>query len=414
LSGNRNPAALAAYNAVRGAAVGGFQALLPMYMASLGYKMSEIGGSVALASVAVALALPVTGLLIDTIGSRPVVAVAGSLLAAAALVAAASSSIAPLTLAYALFLASFLIGQPARMAFLARSVEGERLGSYIGLTSTAFSASRLAGPALAGAAAERVGYRPAFAALALAALAGLAVFAALSTRPPLEGPPRTRPGLLEAYRRALRPPPGLAGVLGFVAVDRLGWALWFPTLTAYLYKRGFSESDAGLVASAIGAANTLLLPATGRAVDRLGAWAGVAASEALGAAGILLLSGATALPWAALAAAVVGASISLWIPSYNSLVARIVGPERLGEAYSSANSVRALAGAPAPYLGGLAYDALGPAAPFHASAAVLTLAALAAATLLRRVEASARAAASAGPQPALGRPAAPGGLAPRR
>ncbi len=384
----RNAVALAAFNALRGAAVGGFQALLPMYMASLGYSMKSIGGSVALASLAVALFLPAVGLLIDAVGSRPVILAAGALLAAAPLLAASTSSLILLAAAYALFLSSFFAGQPARMAFLARSVDEARLGSYVGLTSMVFSASRLVGPAAAGYAAGAVGYKPTFLGLTLLSAAGLVVFHLLSTRPPGEAPSRGRLRLGEAYRRALRPDPALAAVLAFVAVDRIGWGLWFPTLTAYLYKRGFTEAEAGLVSSAIGASNTLLLPITGRAVDALGAWLGVAASEALGSAAVWALSQAYTLGDALLAAALVGASISMWIPSYNTLVARVVPRERLGEAYSSANSVRAIAGAPAPYLGGLLYDAVSPGAPFLLSTAILASASLLAVTTLRRAEES--------------------------
>ena len=383
---NRNVAALAAFNALRGAAVGGFMALLPMYMASIGYSMSLIGGAAALAGLAVSLILPGSGYAIDALGSRVVVVIAGSLLVVAPLLPAYTRSLALLAVSYALFLASFLVGQPARTAFLARSVESSRFGYYVGLTSMAFSASRLVGPAAAGYSAEALGFRASFLIVAGLAAAGLAAFAALSVRPPGEEGLRPRGSLIEAYRAALRPSRSLASVLVFVALDRFSWTFWAPTLSAYLYKRGFTKAEVGVLMSLMGATNTGLLPVAGRAVDRGGAWLWVAASEVLGATGALGLASASSFAGAALALAAVGASISVWVPSYSALIARITPRERLGEAYSLANSVRGLAGAPGPYIGGLLYDHIAPAAPFEASAALLLASAAYAATAVRRAE----------------------------
>jgi MFS family permease len=384
-----NVVALTAFNALRGAAVGGFMALLPMYMASLGYTMSMIGGAATAASVAVSFLLPATGYAIDSLGSRFVVILAGILLAVAPILPAYSTNIGVLAVSYALFLASFFMGQPARTAFLARSVEKGRLGYYIGATSMAFSLSRLAGPVAAGVSAERLGYKPSFIGIAALAAAGLAAFTALSLRPPYESR-RPRIGLLEAYRSALKPPRSLAVILGFAALDRLSWSLWSPTLSAYLYKRGFSEAEVGGLVSLMGVSNSALLPVAGKAVDRGGAWIWMAASEALGASGAAILAFANGLWSASLALILIGASISTWIPSYNTLIARVMPGDRLGEAYSLANSVRGLAGAPGPYLGGLLYDSLSPAAPFAFSATMLLTASGLAATVLRRVELGAR------------------------
>ncbi len=384
---NRNVAALLVFNALRGAAVGGFMALLPMYMASIGYSMSMIGGAAAAASLAISLLLPGAGYLIDSLGSREVTALSGALIGLAPLIPALTGRLSLLAVSYALFLAAFLVGQPSRMAFLARSVSRARFGYYVGVTSTAFSASALAGPAMSGIAAERIGYQYSFIALAALATAGLGAFVALSVKPPGERVERRVGGLLEAYKRALRPSPSLAAVLGFVALDRFSWSLWAPTLTAYLYKKGFTPGVVGGLASLMRATNMALLTPAGRAVDRHGAWVWIAASEALGALGALLVGLSGGLPGVATGMALIGSSIAFWIPSYNAVIERITPRERLGEAYSVANSVRGLSGAPGPYVGGLLYDRVAEAAPFEASAAMLVTASLVAATIVRRAEA---------------------------
>ncbi len=380
-----NVAALAAYNAFRGFAVGGFMTLLPMYMRSLGYSMGDIGGVISASSLGLSLFLPAIGYVIDRWGPRRMIAATGLVLAAAPLAAASSTSLAGVGAAYALFLFSFLAGQPARMSFLAATVGGASMGSAVGLTSSLFSASRTLGPWLSGAMAGALGFREAFHALALIALAGLAVFMALSE--PVESPGRP-PSVAEAYRALLRPGRAMALVLGYVALDRVAWSLWFPLLSAHLYGSGYSEEQAGLLITASGGVQTLLMPVAGRAADRAGSWAALAASEALGIAAALLY--ADPHPWsrAAAAAGVMGASIALWVPGYNALIARAAGGS--GSAYAAANTARSLAGAPAPYAGGLLYDALGSWAAFAASAVLLAAAAGYAYLLLRRVEAANR------------------------
>jgi len=385
---SRNVVALLAFNTLRGATVGGFIALLPIYMASLGYGMDLIGGAIAASSIILSFLLPGIGYAIDRLGSRVIIIITGLLLAAAPLIPAYTTSLGLLAVSYGLMLASFFMGQPARMTFLARSVDNSSLGTYIGLVSGAMSASRLVGPALAGFLAESYGYRESFIVLFSLAAAGLAAFAAISVSP---GDRVAKGGsrLLEVYRRALRPERGYALVLGFLAMDRFSWSLWFPLLSAYLYKLGFDESEVGLLMSFSGLTRTISLPVFGRIIDRTGAWLGIAVSEALGLVSVSMLAYATGSMPVVVAVGAMGVSIALWIPSYNTLIARVAG-KRLGEAYAVANSIRSLAGSPAPYVGGLLYESLAPTAPFILSAFIMASAAVFAVAKLGPVEASVR------------------------
>jgi len=381
----RNVAALAAFNAFRGLAIGGYMALFPMYMRSLGYPMETIGGVIAGASVLMALALPALGAVIDYYGPRRMVAATGLLAAAASVAAAASHSLPGLAASYTLFLLSFMAGQPARMAFLAASVGPERMGRYVGLTSSVFSGSHAAGPLAAGVAAEELGYPAAFNATAALLAAGTLLFLAVSRGGGGGGGGPLRARIVASYRRSLKPERRFAGLLAFIALDRAAWTLWFPLLSAHLYSLGYGEAETGGLMTVMGVVRTAAMPVAGLLVDRLGSWAAIAGSEALGSLVAAGLAAGPGEPWIYAWMALLGFSISLWVPAYNAAIARIAGGS--GEAYATANMVRSLAGAPAPYLGGLLYDALAPWAPFAASSALLAAAALAAATLIRRAEA---------------------------
>ena len=382
---SQNVKALATYNLLRGAAVGGFMTLLPMYMRSQGYSMKNIGGIVSISSIVLSLFLPLIGYLNDRHGPRRMVIASGLLLAAAPLLAAETRSLTILGIAYALFLLSFLSGQPARMSFLAASVPPATLGIAIGLTTSVFSASRTAGPAIAGYIARHLGYTSAFHLISLLALLSLALFILLSRPVSVRRAPRNP---FEAYAALLRPPKPFAAVLTLISIDRAAWSLWFPLLSAHLYSAGYTEDLVGLMITGGGVVQTLLLPVAGRLTDRASAWKIFAASEVIGAVTALLLTNPDPA-WRAVAGlALLGGSIALWIPAYNTLIARIAGGS--GSSYAAANTARSVFSAPSPYIGGRLYDAIGPWAPFAASTALMIVVAIGASTLLPRYESKPR------------------------
>ncbi|MCE4611628.1 MAG: MFS transporter, partial [Desulfurococcales archaeon] len=306
-------AAVVSYNVFRGLAVGGYMALFPMYMVSLGYSMESLGLVIAASGALSAFILPALGVVIDRYGPRIMVFVTGLMQVAGILIAAYSSSLETLGLSYLLFLLSFLAGQPARMSFLARAVDEGVLGRAVGLTSSIFSMTRLIGPLAGGFAAEALGFKASFQALALSSAVGLILFTVISTGVALRPLSRV-PSLREAYMGVLRPGRSMAGVLGYVALDRLGWSLWFPMLTGHLYSYGFSESEAGLIVTLGGVVQTLLLPPAGAMVDRLGAAKVLAVSEGLGVLTALLFADPSSIYRVYLGAALMGASIAFWVP----------------------------------------------------------------------------------------------------
>ena len=368
----RAVSAVAVYNLFRGLAVGGYMTVFPMYMNSLGYSMEEIGFVIAASSLILAFILPAAGAIIDLYGPRLTVAVTGLAQVAGILIAAYSSSLSGLTVSYFLFLLAFMVGQPARMSFLARSVEENRLGRVIGLTSSVFSASRLSGPIAAGFIAGAVGFREAFQILALSSLIGLISFIAISVGVRLK-PLAGATSIVESYRSLLRAG-GIRSILLYVSIDRFGWSLWFPLLSAHLYAAGYSEALVGSVITLSGVIQTLLMPLAGALVDRYGAPVALTLSEILGVATAIGFSEPTPLARAYFSAVLMGISIALWVPGYNTLIARAGNGS--GEAYAAANTARSLAGAPTPYIGGLAYEALSPSAPYILSSAVLLVAAV--------------------------------------
>ncbi|MHA1594262.1 MAG: MFS transporter [Candidatus Baldrarchaeia archaeon] len=383
MSARRAVISLTAYNAFRGLTVGGFMALLPMYMSYLGYSMSSIGGIITIASLLLALILPAMGYFIDLHGPKTWIIITGILIIAAPLMASTSTTLLGLGLAYGLFLLSFLAGQPARMTFIADNVDIDSMGGAVGTIMSTFSASRTIGPLIAGIIASLYGFVSAFHVLAFSSVIGLLLFIFLSRK---DSPRKRKPrgSLKDSYLRFFSPPRGFRVALCLIALDRLSWTLWYPMLSAHLYSHGYSEIEVGAMFSTTGAIQTILSPIAGSLTDRLGAYLILAFSESLGviAAILLIFPTSAAAVWTSMVA--IGGSIALWIPAYNALIAKVGGGT--GEAFASANAVRGLAGAPGPYIGGLIYDIIGPAIPFAISSILLVLTSLIAMTGIKSAE----------------------------
>ena len=352
-----NLLALAVFAVFRGFSVSGFQAFFTAYMRHVGYSMGGIGGVITLASLSGALLAPGFGAFIDCYGARLATTLTGVILASALAFLVAPPSYAVFIASYALFMLSFVFGQPARATLLAKSVPREKHGYYVGLLAALFSSARIVGPLVTGFIVAQLGFRTGWTILLLSASLGVVLFHLLSERD-IE---RCRSPLSEmrgAYRRILSPRPGMKRVYVLIAMDRTGWSLWFPMLSAYLYGSGYSEEEVGAIFTTSALIQAASMTLWGRLVDKIGPRRVLLVSEAIGVAAMVVLVDPTPFTRGLVAALFLGASIAAWVPSYNKLIA-LVSPERLGEAYASANSVRSLAGSFTPSIGGFIFDNFG-------------------------------------------------------
>jgi len=384
---SRNVASLALFNLFRGLAIGGYMALFAAYMARHGYSMSDIGLVVALSNAVGFITSPAIGYVLEVYSSRLVSTITGLVLVGSLVLAALSDNILILSASYSLFMLSFYFGQPARMTFLARVTDVRVLGSVVGITSSAFTASRSIGPPLAGFLVVHRGYQEAFILLALIALAGSLLFYIISDEPRVGSRSASSSyGLLDPYRRLLKPDGGLATLFIFVGFDRAAWMMWFPMLSAFLVKTGYDEAVVGVL---IGLSNLLeaaLTPIMGRLTDTLGASTVLALSEVSAALAALTLAtiNYTGIAGATASMCFIGVSIGSWIPAYNVYIAKVY--ERLGEAYATTNAIRSAAGIPAPYVGGVLQETLALQAPLIVSAFILIYTAFMSLTTLRKTE----------------------------
>ncbi len=350
----RNIIALMTYSVFRGFAISGYQALFSAYMKTVGFSMADIGVAITASALSAVLITPGFGGIIDYYGARVATTFTGLLIVLSlGLLAFPHPSLAVFIASYILFMLSFSLGQPARSTLLAQSVPVYRYGYYLGVVTTSFAVARIAGPTVSGILVIHEGYPRLFMLLSFLVLVGVILFHILSIEPRAGNSAQQSliTVFLESYKHALRPQRRIARLYPLLFLDRGGWSLWFPLLSAYLKSIGYVEDEIGFFYTIQNISHASTAIFWGRLVDRMGTTRVIVLSEFLRITALLFFMSSTEQAVIAAGFAFVGFSIAAWIPAYNKLVAQLAG-DRLGEAYANANAVRSLAGTPTPSIGG--------------------------------------------------------------
>jgi MFS family permease len=337
-------------------------------MVELGYKMGGIGTLASLAIIPNVVLLPFIGILIDSVGRRPMATLTGLTTFSALLIPTFTSSYEALLLAYTFFFFSFLAGQPSRSALLADSIE-EELGIAFAKTFMPFNVARTVIPFIAGFLAEIYGYSAVFLAFGLLTVVGTLFFAFYSIEPIRK---REKINLVRELKNAFILEKNLLRLYVFAIIDRFAWQLWFPLLNAHLKELSMSPSEVGILNSVTSGVMSITAYFSGGVIDRIGSFKGLALAEAFGILAAIMLSVISNKILVTFPFILVGISLSLWIPAYNVAVATRSIQQRRGKAYSKMNTVRTVFSIPAPHIGGFIYDSITPSAPFILSILLMT------------------------------------------
>jgi MFS family permease len=377
----------------------GFATILPLLPLHL---TERLGASVKLVGVVVAaFALVETvfktawGGLTDRLGRKPVM-VTGLLLAAGAplvmAVLRAPGLFVPLRLLDGMGSAALW---PAAAAVVADSTTSGRRATGMGMLNVAFLAGVAAGPALglfvAGFAGDvRAGFFLASALMIAAAILAamlvpghhdkrLGTGAAGGTRPGI------RPADLRTISESLRASPALFSLYLVAFVQLFGVGLLVPIAALYAKQIvGLREQAIGLLFLVIVASVALATVPGGWLADRVGKMTLVKLGMVLGAVGMWLVPLSSRLSGLVLAALLLGLSYALSFPAFLALVSEMAPAGRVGLAIGASETVQGMGIVLGPLVGGFLWDAVGPRAPFVASAAALTVGAIIAAVALRR------------------------------
>lgn len=262
------------------------------------------------------------------------------------------------------------IARPAADSLIAESATPDARGWAFSLVSTAFAASGIFAPTLGGFLANRYGFLTTLLAGAVLELATLSLIAiALSETLPSEGRTSLRVSeLLTFLRRIITPPARLRSFYIAVTLDMFAFgtgAHILPGLLTETYH--FTPFQLGLMSSVASAAWAISQLFFGQQVDKRGCVPFLILSEAIGVAvtgGWLVARSFEAF----IALQVLfGLLPATWMPAFMAWIANSVPESQRAEEIGRLGAFRGLLSFPAPYVGGLLYEAIGFRGPILAN-----------------------------------------------
>lgn len=299
---------------------------VPLYARQLGFDARQIGALLSLPGLAAMAASLVAGAWLARAGARSVLVGASVVSTAALLVVWAVPSAVVLVLVLPAFWAGHPLAAVACQLTVVAGAPGQARDRAVGMHAFYSALGVSVGP-LVGAAAIRVGGGLGAVFLAAAVVSAAAAVAALRA-PPVGRLDVTR-GFSILRGLGAVPPAARLG-LALVALGEFCWVSWMTFYPLALRAAGLSLGVIGVVFAVHGLAQSALRPAMGWIVARLGRPRALAASWALGAAG-LWLAVVPGTPLTAVSAAVVlGVGFGLVFPMTIVLVSLDAEPHAIG------------------------------------------------------------------------------------
>lgn len=274
-----------------------------------------------------------------------------------------------------LAIASLLVGTAFMLAHVAvNNAIGHVAGASgrtraFGFMAVGFSLSALAGPMVAGASIDLVGYRWAFAILAVLPFAAGLLLRRAPAMPRLEHTPeRSRGGVLDLLRL-----PRLRAVLLVSALISAGWDLFTFLVPLHGARSGLSATAIGLVAGAFGVGSAAVRVALPWIARRVPEWKLLGAALVLAGAGYFVFPFCVTVGTMLPLALVLGVVLGCGQPVVMSLLHVTAPPERTGEAVGLRAAITSLGQTVLPLAFGAFGTALGMLPMFWAAATVLGL-----------------------------------------
>lgn len=355
--------------------------LLPLYLVELGASVSDVGLVFTVTSVAILVLQILGGWISDSIGRLRAIAIGGvgGVLGFAALLLAPSWQW--MLVALAVYQFPFALVGPSFGAFIAENSSEANRGRLYGITGTIYQVTGVIGPPLGGYLAGAYGFKTMLAVAAgfYTVATGLRIWMATTMRSPQER--RAGPLSLAAFSASMRATAGLllaGGVVTWIFVTdgaadiafRLSWELQ----PLYLEQiAGLSLAQIGWLGSLNALAAMFVPLLSGRLTDRYGERPPIIAGFLLVFAAFMVFVRAGSYAAFALCWVIFGVGFGLLGPAYQSLISKVVPPERLGTFSGVFDSSRGFLSLPAPWLGAQLWERLNPRVPFLITAAAALL-----------------------------------------
>ena len=305
---------------------------------------------------------------VDRAGYRVPTALALAGIVAGEFVAALLPSIAGLTITSVAVGTSFMLAHVAVNNAIGHIAGAAGRTRAFGLMAVGFSLSALAGPMIAGAAIDLVGYRWAFLSLTLLPVAAALLLWQAPAMPlaPPTGLPVERRGVTDLLRL-----PPLRAVLIVSALISAGWDLFTFLVPLHGARSGLSATAIGLVAGAFGVGSATVRLALPWIMRRVPEWKLLGGALVLSGVGYFLFPFCVTVGTMLPLALVLGLVLGCGQPVVMSLLHVTAPAERTGEAVGLRAAITSLGQTVLPLAFGAFGSALGMQPLFWAAAALL-------------------------------------------
>lgn len=352
---------ISAISALRGSVFNAWRVVWQPFVLSLGVSMSWLGGLESFLDLTRIAVMPLFGKAADAHGRRRFIVAREILTLAAAVLYVYAGSWRFIFLGVMLTGLSLAI-YPIWNTVIAESTEGRELGYTYSIVGTITLGLSLVATLAAGYVASAYGFRTVFTGAAVLALLAflLVVMRLPETLPPEKKGSVNWRELTGSFVETLRPPRYLWGFYIAMSVDLFAFNLGYRLLNGMLASEyGYTPAMLGLISAAtIGATAVAQIP-LGRLVDRIGYVKFLIISQLI--ACVVLATFVVSKSFLAVVAAQIalGVSAAFWTPAEQAWIAVNVDPERRAQAIGGFSTFRGLIAFPAPFIGGLLFDAYG-------------------------------------------------------
>ncbi len=344
------------------------------FVLSLGASMSFLGLLTSLGGVSgiiPTLVSPVGGWLADRRGRRHLL-LAASLSSIAAYGLYTLAGLGGLLLALVpgiVCLSLAALARPASSALVGESVGAGSYGRAYSIVTFATILPGILAPLGAGWLAERLGYLSIFPlALGAEAISFIIIARYLQETGRSVVQRIDWIGLKRLLRRAWVPPRGLIPFFVACAMDAFSWGVGWGLLYGLLNKEyGFNAGQLGILSSVMSLTWAATQLPIGRFIDRRGAKAMMALSEALGPPLLMIWMTQSRFEIFAASMPLFALTAALWLPARSTFITRAVEPERRAETFGRLSAFVGLVAFPSAFVGGILYDHFGFAAPILAN-----------------------------------------------
>lgn len=355
--------------------LGMFYVIWQPYMLSTGITVSQLGFIQTVINISTSMGLIFWGNLSDRIGRKPGV-IGSAVCRILAIVCLVLTGHYYALIAFGFFVgftAMFMMGNPARSALIAESVEGDRMATAL---STLITISQGISTIVAGAGgyiALKVGYMPIF----YLTIAGDVIGTLIMWRYIKEThtPEKIESKPIAEQLKDMFVPEGDQLSLYFIMFVQgfsyaVAYSLFYGALTDTY---GLTTFQLGLMSTSFNLVWAVDSIPLGKVVDRIGKLNGMFISIVMA---FVTVSGFLVFkhPWAFIIFNGVSAiDIGFWMPSYTSYVSEAVSQENRSRIMGKLDAYGRLGSIPAPWLGGWLYDNYGFNAPLYVQAVLLVV-----------------------------------------